>query len=165
MARRLLRYNDDPILRKKAKEIKNIDNKILSLAEDMKETLVDFDGVGLAGPQVGILKRIIVVDFTDSEEYQQYFPNGPIVAINPVITDSLGEIIEREACLSFPEQSGEVARPQKVTVKYTDLEGNEVEEDFTDMVARCFCHEIDHLDGIVFLDKVNEGTLNNYDEE
>lgn len=163
MARRILRVDEDPILRKKSKPIKDINNKIIELAEDMVETLGNYDGVGLAAPQVGILKRIIVVDFSDDENYEQ-FKDGPIVAINPEILGSEGSLIEKEACLSFPEQFGKVERPQKVTVKYTDLDGNEVTDTYEDMVARCFCHEIDHLDGVVYLDRVIDGTLN-VDEE
>lgn len=159
MALRKLRLDDDPILRKTAKPINDINNKIVELAEDMIETLGNYEGVGLAGPQVGILKRIIVVDFSDDENYEQ-FKDGPIIAINPEIIESDGSIIEKEACLSFPEQFGKVERPQKVTVKYTDLEGNEVTDVFEDMPARCFCHEIDHLNGIVYLDRVIDGTLN-----
>lgn len=164
MAKRLLRFNDDPILKKKSKEIKFINQKVKNLAEDMIETLGDYEGVGLAGPQVGILKRIIVVDFTGDEEYEDKFKDGPIVAINPEIIEQEGSIIQREACLSFPEQFGAVNRPQKVKVKFQNLDGEEIVDEYTDMVARCFCHEIDHLDGIVFIDRVEEGTLNKVEE-
>ncbi len=165
MAIRMIRTDTDPILRKISKPVPVINDRVKELIEDMIDTLKTKDGVGLSAPQVGILKRIAIVDFGDEEEYQDIFGEGPIVAVNPEIIEEEGEITRREACLSFPEQFGEVSRPERVKVKYQNIDGEEVIEEYTDMVARCFCHEIDHLNGIVFIDKVIEGTLNKYDND
>ncbi len=165
MAQRILRVNDDPILRKKSKEIKTITPRIKTIAKDMEETLKVEQGVGLAGPQVGILKRIIVVDPNVHLEEDEEPKKNVIVAINPEILEQEGEDTSIEACLSFPEQFGKVTRPKKVKVKYQDLDGNIHEEEFEELLARCFCHEIDHLNGIIFLDKVIEGTLNQLTDE
>ncbi len=166
MALRLLRTDNDPILRKTSKEIKKITPKIKTLAQDMIETLDLSNGLGLAGPQVGVLRRIIIVNNVqpnpDNEEDEII---ETIVAINPIISYQEGEIIKEEACLSFPGQFGKVARPQKIKVSYTDLNGDRIEREFEEMTARCFCHEIDHLDGIVYLDRVIEGTLNIEEDE
>lgn len=161
MARRLLRYNEDPILRKISKPIKEITPRIKDLSKDMHETLLDSNGVGLSAVQIGILKRLVVIDFGDDETYGEYFVDGPIIAINPELVDEEGEIVESEACLSFPALSGEVKRPAKIKVKYTNLDGEEVIGEYEGMMARCFCHEMDHLDGKVFIDRVEEGTLKN----
>lgn len=144
MAIRQMRINDDPILRKKAREITEISDRIRTLAADMLETMYKEDGAGLAGPQVGVLRRIVVIDVGD----------GPFTMINPVITSKEGEQIGYEGCLSFPNRAGKVARPQKVTAEYTDLDGNHQEITGEDLLARCICHECDHLDGIVFVDKI-----------
>lgn len=144
MAIRQLRYEGDEILRKKSRRVENIDDRIKTLVEDMIETMNKEDGVGLAAPQVGILKRVVVVDIG----------KGPIVMINPEIISQEGEKIEDEGCLSVPEKSGKVLRPQKVKVKFTDLEGQEKEMEGQNLLARAFCHEIDHLEGILYVDKI-----------
>lgn len=144
MAVRNLRYDDDPILRKKAREIPEITDRIVTLAKDMLETMHTHDGVGLAGPQVGILKRIVVIDVGE----------GPIAMINPVIKEQSGSVIDAEACLSFPERSGNVERPEMVVVVYTNLKGETCEATGHGLLARAICHELDHLDGVIFLDKV-----------
>ena len=144
MAIRNLRYNDDPILKKKARPIPEVTDRIKELAKDMVDTMYLKEGVGLAGPQVGILKRIVVIDVGD----------GPMTLINPEIVKKEGSVVDSEACLSFPEQSGKVERPEMVVARYTDLDGAEQEVTGHGLLARAICHELDHLDGIVFLDRV-----------
>lgn len=146
MAIRQLRFEGDEILRKRSREIETIDEKIKALAEDMIETMYKEEGVGLAGPQIGMLKRIIVVDIGD----------GPIVAINPVITMQDGEELDVEGCLSVPGKSGQVKRPQTIEVEYIGLDGGSVKIKAEGFLARAFCHEIDHLDGILYIDKVEK---------
>lgn len=143
MAIRNIRYNSDEVLRKRSKEIGEIDNKIRELALDMVETMYKFDGVGLAAPQVGILKRLIVID-----------PGtGPKVLINPVITKSSGNQTCEEGCLSFPNMFGNVDRPANVTVEAYDIDGKKIKIKAKELEAVILCHEIDHLDGILFIDK------------
>ena len=151
MAIRNLRMGDDEILKKVSREIDVIDDKIKTLAKDMIETMHKFDGVGLAGPQVGILKRIIVIDLY--EEGMQF------VLINPVIVKEKGEQVVDEGCLSFPNQFGKVRRPKEVVVEALDLDGKKVKIKGKDLLAQALCHEIDHLNGKVFVDQVEPGTL------
>lgn len=137
----------DEVLRKRSKEVSEINDRIRELFEDMKETLYKTgNGIGLAAPQVGILKRMIVIDLGDG--------NGPMEIINPVILEQQGEQVEVEGCLSVPGVFGEVKRPARMVVEYTNLKGKKVKVDATDLLARCLSHEIDHLDGILFTDKV-----------
>lgn len=152
MAIRNLRYEDDEILRKKSREIEVIDDKIRQLAEDMMETMHKWDGVGLAGPQVGVLKRIIVIDLYD-EDKTQY------TLINPIIIKEKGTQEVDEGCLSFPNQYGKVTRPKEVVVEALDINGKKVKIKAKDLLAQALCHEIDHLNGIVFTAKVHPGTL------
>lgn len=147
MATRQLRFEGDEILRKRSREIDVIDEKIKTLAEDMIETMYKEEGVGLAGPQIGMLKRIIVIDIGE----------GPIVAINPVIASQDGEEIDIEGCLSVPGKSGKVSRPYVVRVEYTDLDGEAKSMEAEGFLARAFCHEIDHLNGVLYIDKLVEG--------
>ena len=151
MAIRNLRYEDDEILRKRAREIDVIDDKIKQLAQDMIETMHKYDGLGLAGPQIGILKRIIVIDLY--EEGTQF------TLINPVIISQKGEQIVEEGCLSFPEKFGKVRRPKEVIVEALDIDGKKVRLVGKDLLAQALCHEIDHLNGEVFVNKVEKGTL------
>lgn len=151
MAIRNLRYGDDEVLRKCAREIDTIDEKIRELAQDMFDTMHKFDGVGLAGPQVGILKRIIVIDLY--EEGTQY------ALINPIIKKEKGEQIVDEGCLSFPNQYGKVRRPKSVVVEALDLNGKKVKIEARDLLAQALSHEIDHLNGQVFINKVEPGSL------
>src|SRR5699024_2386535 len=115
MALRQIRYEDDPILRKKSREVTNINDRIKILLEDMAETMYENEGVGLAAPQVGILRRVVVIDVG----------RGLLKLINPEIMEEDGEVIDIEGCLSLPDRAGEVKRPEHVKVKYLDLEGNE----------------------------------------
>lgn len=143
MALRNLRLEGDDILRKKAKEVKGITERIKMLAQDMIETMYENQGVGLAAPQVGVLKRIFVVDIGE----------GPSVFINPVITEQSGEQYGIEGCLSVPGKQGDVLRPYKVHVKALDIDGNEFEIEAEEFLARAICHEYDHLDGVLYIDK------------
>lgn len=146
MALRKITVRGDEILTKKCKPVKDITDRIRILSEDMIETMTDADGVGLAGPQVGIMKRIFVArPFLDDQE-------KVYVMINPEITSREGEQECTEGCLSVPDMIGIVRRPQKVSVRYTGLDGETAEETFSDFAANVICHEYDHLDGIVFPD-------------
>ena len=151
MAIRNLRYDKDEILRKRSREIEVIDDKIKELAYDMMETMHKYDGVGLAAPQVGILKRLIVIDLY--EEGTQF------ILINPVIVKTKGEQICQEGCLSFPNQFGKVKRPKEVEVVALDLNGNKIRVKGKDLLAQALSHEIDHLDGKLFIDIIQEGSL------
>lgn len=151
MAIRNLRYEDDEILRKRSREIEVIDDKIKELAQDMMETMHKWDGLGLAGPQVGVLKRIIVIDL--------YEDDMQFTLINPVIVKEKGVQEVEEGCLSFPNKFGKVERPKEVVVEALDLDGKKVKLKAKDLLAQALCHEIDHLNGILFTDKVEPGTL------
>lgn len=143
--RNIVKYGDD-ILEKKCRRVEVIDDRIKTLVEDMLETLYDSGGVGLAAPQVGILKRITVIDIGE----------GPIVLINPEIISTEGEQTGSEGCLSYPGRYGIVTRPNKVVVRAADLSGEEREVEGEELLARALCHEIDHLDGHMFMEKVTE---------
>lgn len=151
MAIRNLRYEGDEILNKVSKPIEIIDEKIKELAKDMMDTMHKYDGLGLAGPQVGILKRIIVIDLY--EEGTQF------TLINPVIVKAKGEQLVDEGCLSFPNKFGKVKRPKEVVVEALDIDGKKVKLEARDLLAQALCHEIDHLNGNLFVEKVEEGTL------
>lgn len=154
MGLRNIRYyqEKDTILRKKSKIVKTIDKKILELLEDMAETMYQEDGVGLAAPQIGVLKRLVVIDVGE----------GLIKLINPVIIEANGEQQGIEGCLSVPGVSGEVIRPQKVRIEAQNEKGEYIELEGEDLLARAFCHELDHLEGILFIDKMLPDTeINN----
>lgn len=146
MAIRNIRKLGDDILRKKCRTVDNIDSRIITLLDDMAETMNEANGVGLAAPQVGILKRVVVIDIGD----------GLIELINPEITETIGSVTSPEGCLSVPGKWGTVTRPQKVTVKALNRNGEEITVTGEDMLAKALCHELDHLDGVVFVDKVEE---------
>jgi peptide deformylase len=152
MAIRTIRYEGDEILRKTSREIKEVTPRIRELAEDMLDTMYEAQGVGLAGPQVGTLRRIVVIDVGE----------GPYVMLNPVILESSGEQEGMEGCLSIPGKFGEVVRPMNVKAKYYDLDMQEQIVEAEGFFARAICHELDHLDGGLYIDKV-EGEL--YDAE
>ncbi|MDF2672851.1 MAG: def [Clostridiales bacterium] len=147
MALREVRKVGDELLRKKSRKIQEVDEKIRILLEDMVETMGHEDGVGLAAPQVGILKRAVVIDGGEM---------GIIKLINPEIIAMEGSQSGEEGCLSVPGRSGIVERPQRVTVKALDDKGEEIILTGEDLIARAFCHEIDHLDGILFIDKIEK---------
>ena len=146
MALRNIRIVEDEVLRKKAKVVNIIDSKIVQLLDDMAETMYEADGVGLAAPQIGILKRLVTIDVGDE--------HGLLKLINPEILEFYGEQIGQEGCLSIPDVRGYVKRPAKVKFSYMDIEGNTNLIEAEGLLAVCICHEIDHLNGILFTDKV-----------
>jgi len=146
MALRKLRFGDDKILRTKAKEVNNITPRILELLEDMSETMYKNDGIGLAAPQVGVLRRVITIDIGE----------GLIEVINPEIIEEKGKQTRVEGCLSLPKKSGYVERPEYIKVKGLNKQGEDVIYEATGLLAVVFCHEIDHLNGILFIDKALE---------
>lgn len=157
MAIRNIREMGDPVLNKTCKPVTEVTERIAELIEDMFETMYDADGVGLAAPQVGILKRIVVIDVTGED---------PILLINPVIIETSGEQTGNEGCLSLPGKTGVVTRPNYVKVRAYDEEMKPFEIEGTELLARAFCHEIDHLDGHMYTELV-EGELHHvsYDED
>lgn len=137
----------DDVLRKRAREVDRVDDKIRALIDDMKDTLSDSEnGIGLAAPQVGMLKRIFVIDMQDGQ--------GCTVYVNPQIVDESGKQVGREGCLSVPGEWGEVERPAAITVKAMDEDGEWFVQQADGLLATCICHENDHLDGVLFIDRV-----------
>ncbi len=151
MAIRNIRENGDEVLRKKSRTVEKIDEKIKQLVEDMIETLHKSNGVGLAAPQVGILKRVVVIDLYDGK--------GPIVLINPEILKEKGTQEVEEGCLSFPNKFAKIIRPAEVTVKALNIDGKEIKIKAKELLAQAISHEVDHLEGILFIDKIIPGTL------
>lgn len=156
MAIRNIRVMGDEILTKKCKPVKEMTEKNRELIQDMFDTMYEADGVGLAAPQVGILKRIAVVDITEDK-------SCPVVLINPEILSTEGEQRGSEGCLSVPDKVGIVTRPNKVKVKALDIDMNPVEIEGEELFARALIHEIEHLDGQLYVDKI-EGRLYDVDE-
>ncbi|MDD7220281.1 MAG: peptide deformylase [Clostridia bacterium] len=156
MALRTIRLEGDPVLSKVSRPVEEMTQRNRELIMDMLDTMYDAMGVGLAAPQVGILRRIVTIDVGD----------GPIVLINPVIVEQSGEQTGDEGCLSVPGMAGQVTRPNYVKVKAQDINMNEVEYEGEGLLARAFCHEIDHLDGHMYTELV-EGELHHvsYDDE
>lgn len=157
MAIRNIRIMGDPILEKVCKEVKELTPRTQELIDDMLETMYDANGVGLAAPQVGVLKRIVVIDVTGE---------NPIVLINPRILETSGEQTGGEGCLSLPGKSGTVTRPNYVKVRAYDRQMQPFEIEGTQLLARAFCHELDHLDGHMYTEKV-EGPIHDvtYEEQ
>lgn len=151
MAIRNIREIGDPVLNKKCKEVNELTDRTRELIDDMFETMYDADGVGLAAPQVGILKRIVVIDVTGE---------NPILLINPVIMETSGEQRGYEGCLSVPGKNGIVTRPNFVKVKAYNEEMKPFELEGTELLARAICHELEHLDGHLYVERV-EGELVN----
>lgn len=161
MALRKIREMGDPVLNKQSKEVTEITPRIQDLIDDMFETLYDAEGVGLAAPQVGILKRIVVIDVTGED---------PILLINPKLMETSGEQEGYEGCLSVPGKSGMVTRPNYVKVLAYDENLNAFELEGTELLARAICHELDHLDGHLYVERakgplVNTADLKDTDEE
>ena len=156
MAIRQVREIGDDILTKQCKAVPKMTLRTKILIGDMLETMYEYHGVGLAAPQVGVLKRIVVIDVGE----------GPLILINPEILETSGEQTGEEGCLSVPGKSGQVTRPDYVKVKALNEDMEEIELEGTGLLARAFCHEIDHLDGKMYVDLV-EGELHDvsYDEE
>ena len=151
MAIRTIRLEGDEILKKESRQVEVIDERIKELLDDMVETMHKYNGVGLAAVQVGILKRVIVIDLYDDK--------GPIKLINPVIIKQKGEQEVDEGCLSFPNKYAKMIRPKEITVEALDENGKKVKIQAKDLLAQALSHEIDHLNGVVFVDKMIPGTL------
>lgn len=157
MAIRVVREDGDEILRKKSKVVEEVNDKIRQILEDMVETMHKYNGVGLAAPQIGLLKRLIVIDLYDDK--------GPIKLVNPEIIKEKGEQEVEEGCLSFPNKYGKIIRPAQVTIIALDENGKEVKINAKGLLAQALSHEIDHLNGILFVDKVIPGTLETIEPE
>lgn len=146
MALRNIVKHGDPVLRKNCRAVVDFDEKLATVLDDMKDTMYAAEGVGLAAPQVGIMRRYCIVDVGD----------GLIEFINPVIIETSGEQTDMEGCLSLPGESAEVTRPMNVTVRAQDRNGKVFTVKGEGLKARAFCHEIDHLDGVLYIDKANK---------
>ncbi len=157
MALRNIRQIGDSVLNKKCKEIKEMTSRLEVLIEDMLDTMYEAQGVGLAAPQVGVLKRVVVIDVTQEA-------NHPIVLINPEIIETSGEQTGEEGCLSVMGKSGIVTRPDYVKVRALGKDMKPIEVEGTQLLARALCHEIDHLDGHLYVEKV-QGELHDVTEE
>ena len=144
----------DPVLRKKSRRVEKFDKREWMLLKDMAETMYDADGVGLAAPQVGILKRMVVIDVGE----------GLIELVNPEIVAAEGSCVGIEGCLSVPGRRGKVVRPEKVTVRAQDRSGEPIEVTGEGFLAMALCHELDHLDGIVYVDKMIEDVSDRYQQ-
>lgn len=161
MALRKILLYPDPYLRKKCAPVEEIDGEVLELLDDMAETMYDARGVGLAASQIGVDKRIVVIDISprktdgdDEDEEIEYEGPGLIEMINPEIVSSEGEVIGEEACLSIPGFVSEVKRKQRVTIEAYNRKGELMEIEAQDLLARVFQHEIDHINGILFIDRL-----------
>ena len=148
MATRKIRIDGDSILRKICKPVKEMTPRLSQLIDDMFDTMYEANGVGLAAPQVGIVKRIVVIDIGDK---------SPLTLINPEIIETSGEQTGDEGCLSLPGKVGQVTRPMPVVCKALDRDMNEITVTGEGLLARAICHETDHLDGILYKDKVEDG--------
>jgi peptide deformylase len=146
MALRNIRKFGDDVLRKKCREVEEIDNRVLTLIEDMKETMYEADGVGLAAPQVGVLKKVFVIDIGE----------GPLVFINAEILETSGSQTDEEGCLSLPGETEEVMRPNYVRARALNEKGEEFEIEAEELLARAILHEYDHLNGTLFIDRVKK---------
>ncbi len=144
MALRNIRINGDEILRKKSRKVEEINDRIHCILDDMLETMYHAEGVGLAAPQVGILKRLVVIDIGE----------GPIKLVNPEIKEFSGSCIDYEGCLSVPNEQGKVDRPERVTITAKNEKGEDIEITGEGFLARAICHELDHLDGVLYIDKI-----------
>ena len=145
MALRQIRTLGDPVLEKTCRKVTEMTPRLRELVDDMLETMYDQDGVGLAAPQVGVLRRIVVIDIGE----------GPMVLVNPVITETEGEQTGQEGCLSVPGKAGEVTRPEMVKVAAQDRDMQPFEFEAHELLARAVCHELDHLDGVMYVTRVN----------
>ena len=154
MAIRNIREIGDPVLNKKCKEVNELTDRTRELIDDMFDTMYEANGVGLAAPQVGILKRIVVIDVTGED---------PILLINPVIMESSGEQRGYEGCLSVPGKNGMVTRPNYVKIKAYNEEMKPFELEGTELLARAICHELEHLDGHLYVDRVEGDLVNTAD--
>ena len=152
MAIRIIREEGDEILKKKSREVEEINDKILELIEDMLETMHKLNGVGLAAVQVGVLKQVVVIDLYEEGK-------EPYILINPKILKTKGEQTVEEGCLSFPNKFAKIVRPKEVVVEALNEKGKKIKINAKDLLAQAICHEVDHLNGEVFVDKIIPGTL------
>ncbi len=157
MAIRQIRLSNDEILRKTSREVEEVNDKIRELLQDMLETMHRYNGVGLAAPQVGVLKRVIVIDLYDGSE--------PLQLVNPKIVKAKGKQEVEEGCLSFPNEYAKLIRPKEVVVEALNEKGEKVKIVGKDLLAQALAHEIDHLNGILFVDNMLPGTLEYIDPE
>ncbi len=159
MALRAIRTLGDDILTKKCREVSKLTPRLMDLIEDMLDTMYESGGVGLAAPQVGVLRRIVVIDISEEQD-------DPFIMINPVILESSGEQTGDEGCLSLPGKAGKVTRPNYVKVRYFDEDMDECELEAEELLARAVCHEVDHLEGRMYVELV-EGELHDvvYEQE
>lgn len=147
MAIRKIRVDDDPVLRKTSRKVEVFDDRLFQLLDDMKDTLDKAEGIGLAAPQIGVLRRVVIIDL-----------NGKFMElINPEITHAEGEQFEDEGCLSLPHKQGKTKRPMTVTVRAQNRKGQWCLYKGSELEARCFCHELDHLDGKLYTDRLADG--------
>ena len=151
MAVRNVIEDGDEILRKKSRKVEVVDDRIREILDDMVETMHYYNGVGLSAVQVGILKRLVVIDLYDDK--------GPIKLVNPVIVKEKGEQEVEEGCLSFPNQYARIVRPMEVVVEALNEEGKKIKIKAKGLLAQAISHELDHLEGILFVDKMIQGTL------
>ena len=153
--RKIVEMGTDDILRKHARRVDKFDKRLAVLLDDMADTMYEADGVGLAAPQVGILKRCVVIDVGE----------GLIELVNPEILWAEGEVVDVEGCLSVPGRRCTVARPEKVRVHAQDRKGRHIEVEGEGLLARCLCHELDHLDGVLYVDKMIEDVTDKLEQE
>ena len=153
--RNIVKLGEDDVLRKRCRRVDKFDKRLWTLMEDMADTMYETDGVGLAAPQVGILKRVVVIDVGE----------GLIELVNPEILEMEGEQMCIEGCLSVPGKRGKVIRPAKVLVHAQDRHGKHIEFEGEGFLANAVCHELDHLDGIIYVDKMFEDVTDQYAEE
>lgn len=153
--RKIVKLGEDEVLRKHARKVDKFDKRLWTLLDDMADTMYEADGVGLAAPQVGILKRVAVVDIGD----------GLLELVNPEILEAEGEEVGVEGCLSVPGRRGTVKRPLKVLVHAQDRKGRHIEVEAEEFMARAICHELDHLDGVVYVDRMIEDVTDKYQED
>ena len=153
--RKIVKLGEDDVLRKRARKVEKFDKRLHVLLDDMADTMYEADGAGLAAPQVGILKRVVVIDVGE----------GLIELVNPEIIASEGTQMCIEGCLSVPGKRGRVERPALVRVHAQDRDGNHIELEGEEFLANALCHELDHLDGIVYVDKMLEDVTDQYGEE
>ncbi|MBQ8506109.1 MAG: peptide deformylase [Clostridia bacterium] len=153
--RKIVKLGEDDVLRKHARKVDKFDKRLWTLLDDMADTMYEADGAGLAAPQVGILKRVVVIDVGE----------GLIELVNPEIIEAEGEQVCIEGCLSVPGKRGKVIRPAKVRVHAQDRNGQHIEFEGEEFLANAVCHELDHLDGVVYVDKMIEDVTDQYQEE
>ncbi len=153
--RKIVKLGEDEILRKHARKVEKFDKRLWTLLDDMADTMYDADGAGLAGPQVGILKRVVVIDVGE----------GLVELVNPEIVAEEGSQMCIEGCLSVPGRRGRVERPAKVRVRAQNRRGEVIELEGESFLANALCHEIDHLDGVIYVDKMLEDVTDQYEED